>query len=171
MLYIATSAYRPSQELIIKLNTLRTYITISLADKEDISKARTVIYKHTTECIRLTNYTLCIIKDNCTVYSRINRARIVLESFLDKVMRCETIADIKTEFESISNTVSNTISECYNLYSYELSDAASELRFENTDIYKMHPDFITEITDNIKTNKPLNIFSIECGEGQDESLQ
>ena len=168
MLYIATSAYRPSQELIIKLNTLRTYITISLADKEDISKARTVIYKHATECIRLTNYTLCIIKDNCTVHSRINRARIVLESFLDKVMRCETIADIKTEFESISDTVNNTISECYNLYSYELSDAASELRFENTDIYKMHPDFITEITDNIKTNKPLNIFSIECGEGQDE---
>ena len=168
MLYIAISAYRPSQELIIKLNTLRTYITISLADKEDISKARTVIYKHATECIRLTNYTLCIIKDNCTVHSRINGARIVLESFLDKVMRCETIADIKTEFESISNTVSNTISECYNLYSYELSDAASELRFENTDIYKMHPDFITEITDNIKTNKPLNIFSIECGEGQDE---
>ena len=98
VLYIATSAYRPSQELIIKLNTLRTYITISLADKEDISKARTVIYKHATECIRLTNYTLCIIKDNCTVHSRINGARIVLESFLDKVMRCETIADIKTEF-------------------------------------------------------------------------
>ena len=45
VLYIATSAYRPSQELIIKLNTLRTYITVSLADKEDISKARNDGYK------------------------------------------------------------------------------------------------------------------------------
>ena len=112
MLYIATSAYRPSQELIIKLNTLRTYITISLADKEDISKARTVIYKHATECIRLTNYTLCILKDNCIAYNRINEARTELESFLDKVMRCETITDIKTEFKSIDSIVNNTISEC-----------------------------------------------------------
>ena len=168
MLYIATSAYRPSQELIIKLNTLRTYITVSLADKEDISKARTVIYKHTTECIRLTNYTLCFIKDERVSYERIRQFKNTLETFLDSIMRCETIQDIKETFAGISSNISSTISECYNVYSYELSDAASELRFDGTDIYKMHPDFITEISDNIKTNRPLNIFSIECGEGQDE---
>ena len=168
MLYIATSNYRPSQELVIKLNTLRSYITVSLADKEDISKARTVIYKHTTECIRLANYTLCFLRDERVAYSRIDGAKIELESFLDKVMRCETITDIKTEFEAIKYTVNNTITECYNIYSYDLSEAAAELRFDGTDIYKMHPDFITEIADNIKTNRPLNIFSIQCGEGQDE---
>ena len=32
----------------------------------------------------------------------------------------------------------------------------------------MHPDYITEIAESISSTTPINIFSIQCGEGQDE---
>lgn len=169
VIYITTSVYRPSQELVIKLNTLRSYITISLADKEDINKARSIIYKHTTECIRLFNYTLCLIDNEDTTFRKMQSYKNTIESFLNTVMECETVQTIKEVFDNTcANDIKNAISECYNLYSYNLSYAAKEIREDNTDIYKMHPDFITEITDNIKTDKSLNIFSIQCGEGEDE---
>ena len=58
VLYIASSYYRPTEELIIKINTLRIYIRNSLPNSTDINKAKMVLIKHIDECIRLSSYVL-----------------------------------------------------------------------------------------------------------------
>ena len=46
VLYITSSYYRPTEELIAKINTLKVYIGRSLPTSTDIGKAKMVLITH-----------------------------------------------------------------------------------------------------------------------------
>ena len=168
VLYIE-SYYRPTEELIIKINTLRIYIRNSLPNSTDINKAKMVLIKHIDECIRLSSYVLTILKTDTEKYDRFKNFRINLRDFKEYIVaETTTKEDIIVRFDStVILSLNNTSDACYNTYGYHINDSY-ELTVDNTDVYKMHPDYITEIAESISSTTPINIFSIQCGEGQDE---
>ena len=76
VLYITSSYYRPTEELIIKINTLKVYIGRSLPSSTDINKAKMILIKHIDECIRLSSYALTIIKKDTEKYETFKNFRI-----------------------------------------------------------------------------------------------
>ena len=76
VLYITSSYYRPTEELIVKINTLKVYIGRSLPTSTDINKAKMVLIKHIDECIRLSSYALTIIRNDTEKYENFKNFRI-----------------------------------------------------------------------------------------------
>ena len=85
VLYIASSYYRPTEELIIKINTLKVYIGRSLPSSTDINKAKMVLIKHIDECIRLSSYALTIIRNDTEKYENFKNFRINLRNFKEYI--------------------------------------------------------------------------------------
>lgn len=169
VLYIASSYYRPTEELIVKINTLKVYIGRSLPTSTDIGKAKMVLIKHIDECIRLSSYALTIIRNDTEKYETFKNFRINLRNFKEYIMaETTTKEDIIVRYNSaVVLSLNSTSDACFSTYGYHINDAF-ELTTDSTDVYKMHPDYITEIAESISSTTPINVFSIQCGEGQDE---
>ena len=125
VLYIASSYYRPTEELIIKINTLRIYIRNSLPNSTDINKAKMVLIKHIDECIRLSSYVLTILKTDTEKYDKFKNFRINLRNFKEYIIaETTTKEDIIVRFDStVILSLNNTSDACYNTYGYHINDS------------------------------------------------
>ena len=112
---------------------------------------------------------MTILKTDTEKYEKFKNFRINLRNFKEYIVaETTTKEDIIVRFDSaVILSLNNTSDACYNTYGYHINDSY-ELTVDNTDVYKMHPDYVTEIAESISSITPINIFSIQCGEGQDE---
>ena len=127
-----------------------------------------MINKHAEECIRLSNYSLCLLNNTKDMYSKLSVFIELLKANLRTIQEVNTAAQIKESMATVIREGQALMSYCDGARSWWLSSAGEELYYKNSNMYELTYNEITDICNHINSNKPLTLFSIQCGNGENE---
>lgn len=127
-----------------------------------------MINKHAEECIRLSNYSLCLLRDTKDMYSRLSVFIELLKASLRTIQEVNTAAEIKESMATVIREGQTITNYCDAARSWWLSSAGEELRYKSGGIHELTYNELSDICNHINSNKPLTLFSIQCGNGENE---
>lgn len=166
---LLASDFRPYEEFTMKLKTLRSYITTNIKDDAEIDKVKSVLCMHINECIRLNHQCILLMNELSGRYSTYTNSLTLLQRVKRNVLRDNTLEDIRLDVDEFLQRESSVREENEYIRSYNLCSAADKMK-DDTDntVYIQSEEELNSITSHIHASHPLNVFSIQCGNGQNE---
>ena len=102
------------------------------------------------------------------MYSKLSVFIELLKANLRTIQEVNTAAQIKESMATVIREGQALMNYCDGARSWWLSSAGEELYYKNSNMYELTYNEITDICNHINSNKPLTLFSIQCGNGENE---
>ena len=160
------AVYRMFEDLNIKLKTIKTYTTVGIGSHDDIEKVRNIYIKHMRDAIRLVNYCENILDSNEYVTSLRNN----LYEIYDHLYSSDSIDNMKALMSYIVDNEEQWAGNLERIRPWFAKSVIYDMRHETYFRDNYSNEDLAPIIQNISSDKPLNIFSIQCMSGTNEEF-